>query len=92
MLPHLLKRHSALRSTLIVGLVWGGLWHGYADYFGVSGQGTHFWLLILLLGPGKAWMPGRAEQFNRFDVPKRMFFMRSRMLGLPLVNSTFARR
>jgi uncharacterized protein len=57
LLPHLLKCRSALRSTLIVGLVWGGLWHGYADYFGVSGEGTRFWLLILLLGPGllTAW-------------------------------------
>lgn len=50
LLPHLLKRYSPLISTLILGLViWGGLWHGYADYFGIGGPAA--WLLILLLGP-----------------------------------------
>ena len=40
-----------------MGLIWGGLWHGYADYFGVSGDGLAFWLVMLLLGPGvlTAW-------------------------------------
>lgn len=38
----------------------------------------------MMRSPGKTWMPGSAEQFNRFDVPKRMFFMRSRMFGLPV--------
>jgi membrane protease YdiL (CAAX protease family) len=46
LLPHLLKRYSPLVSTLILGfVVWGGLWHGYADYFGLTS-----WTLILLLG------------------------------------------
>jgi membrane protease YdiL (CAAX protease family) len=52
LLPHLLRCHSPLRSALFVGLVWGGLWHGYADYFGIAGQGPAFWALLLLLGPG----------------------------------------
>jgi membrane protease YdiL (CAAX protease family) len=52
LLPHLLKRHSSLVSTLLVGLVWGGLWHGYADYFGLGDKGLAFWPLMLLLGPG----------------------------------------
>lgn len=52
LLPHLLRRHSPLRAALVVGLVWGGLWHGYADYFGIAGQGPTFWALLLLLGPG----------------------------------------
>ncbi len=51
LLPRLRQRHTALRASLYVGLVWGGLWHGYADYFGVPWEGWVFWLLILLLGP-----------------------------------------
>jgi hypothetical protein len=34
--------------------------------------------------PGAAGMRGVAEQIDRFDVPKRLFFMRSRMFGLPV--------
>jgi hypothetical protein len=34
--------------------------------------------------PGAADMRGVAEQIDRFDVPKRLFFMRSRMFGLPV--------
>jgi hypothetical protein len=45
-------RLSPLASALLVGLVWGLLWHGYADYFGVGGKGGGATLLlILLLGP-----------------------------------------
>ena len=57
LLPHLLKRYSPLLATLYVGAIWGALWHGYADYFGVPGDGVSFWLLIALLGPGllTAW-------------------------------------
>jgi membrane protease YdiL (CAAX protease family) len=58
LLPHLLKRYSPLVSTLLLGIfVWGGLWHGYADYFGLGDKGLAFWLLVLLLGPGvlTAW-------------------------------------
>lgn len=51
LLPHLLKRYSPLISTLLLGIViWGGLWHGYADYFGLGDKGLAFWLLMLLLG------------------------------------------
>lgn len=57
LLPHLLKRHSPFVCSLLVGLIWGGLWHGYADYFGLGGEGVAFWPLMLLLGPGllTAW-------------------------------------
>jgi membrane protease YdiL (CAAX protease family) len=58
LLPHLLKRYSPLVSTLLLGVViWGGLWHGYADYFGLGDKGLAFWPLMLLLGPGllTAW-------------------------------------
>lgn len=51
LLPHLLKRYSPLKATLLTGLVWGGLWHGYADYFGLGDKGLTFWPLMLMLGP-----------------------------------------
>lgn len=51
LLPHLLKRYSPLTATLLLGLIWGGLWHGYADYFALGGRGLVSWILILLLGP-----------------------------------------
>ena len=51
LLPHLLKRHSPLASAVLVGLVWGGLWHGYADYFGLGDKGLAFWPLMLMVGP-----------------------------------------
>lgn len=51
LLPHLLKRYSPLTATLLLGLIWGGLWHGYADYFGLGGRGFASVVLITLLGP-----------------------------------------
>lgn len=51
LLHQLLKRYSPLVATLIVGLVWGGLWHGYADYIGLGDRGSSTWLLVFLLGP-----------------------------------------
>lgn len=51
LLPHLLKKYSPITATLLTGLVWGGLWHGYADYIGLGGQGLHSLWIILLLGP-----------------------------------------
>jgi uncharacterized protein len=51
LLPHLLKRYSPLAATLLLGLIWGGLWHGYADYFALGGRGMASWILIILLGP-----------------------------------------
>jgi len=33
---------------------------------------------------GRPGMPGPAEQFDRFDTPRRLFFMRARMFGLPV--------
>jgi membrane protease YdiL (CAAX protease family) len=57
LLPHLLKRHRPFAATLLTGLIWGGLWHGYADYFGLGDKGPAFWPLMLLLGPAllTAW-------------------------------------
>lgn len=34
--------------------------------------------------PGQPGMLGPAEQFNRFDTPRRLFYMRTRMFGLPV--------
>lgn len=52
LLPHLLKRYSPFVATLLLGIViWGGLWHGYGDYFGLGDKGLYFWPLMLLLGP-----------------------------------------
>ncbi len=51
LLPHLLKRYSPLVSAVLVGLIWGGLWHGYADYFGLGDKGLAFWPLMLMVGP-----------------------------------------
>ncbi|MFO0668102.1 MAG: CPBP family glutamic-type intramembrane protease [Polyangiaceae bacterium] len=51
LLPRLLERHSPAVATLLLGLVWGGLWHGYADYFGLGGRGWISVALIFLLGP-----------------------------------------
>ncbi|MCA9875739.1 MAG: CPBP family intramembrane metalloprotease [Anaerolineales bacterium] len=51
LLPHLLKRYAPFAASLLVGLIWGGLWHGYADYFGLGGKGLAFWPLMLLVGP-----------------------------------------
>ena len=51
LLPHLLRRYSPLAATLLLGLFWGGVWHGYADYFGLGGRGLTSWILIILLGP-----------------------------------------
>lgn len=51
LLPHLLKRYSPLTATLLLGLIWGGLWHGYADYFALGGRGIVSLVLIILLGP-----------------------------------------
>jgi membrane protease YdiL (CAAX protease family) len=51
LLPHLLKRYPPFVATLLLGLIWGGLWHGYADLFGVGGRGLSSLVLIVLLGP-----------------------------------------
>ncbi len=51
LLPRLLKRYSSFAATLLLGLVWGGLWHGYADYFALGGRGLDSLILISLLGP-----------------------------------------
>lgn len=34
--------------------------------------------------PGQSGMKGSAEQYDRFDPPKRLFFMPTRMYGLPV--------
>jgi len=51
LLPHLLKRYSPLAATVVLGLIWGGVWHGYADYFGLGNKDWATWPLIALLGP-----------------------------------------
>ena len=39
---------------------------------------------VMFRKPGAAGMPGPAEQFERFDPPRRLFFMKTRMFGLPV--------
>ena len=51
LLPRLLNRFSPFVATLLLGLIWGGLWHGYADFFGLGGRGIVSLILIVLLGP-----------------------------------------
>jgi uncharacterized protein len=51
LLPHLLKSRSSFAATLLLGLIWGGVWHGYADYFGLGGRGLTSLVLIILVGP-----------------------------------------
>lgn len=51
LLPHLRARLAPIPATLVLGLVWGGVWHGYADYFALGGRGLETVALILLLGP-----------------------------------------
>jgi uncharacterized protein len=53
LLPELLKSFSPFAATVILGLIWGGLWHGYADYIGIgsSNKGVAIWPIVFLLGP-----------------------------------------
>jgi membrane protease YdiL (CAAX protease family) len=51
LLPHLLKHYNPTIATLLLGLIWGGIWHGYADYFGLGGRGWVSLALIVLLAP-----------------------------------------
>lgn len=51
MLPHLQKHLSPLASSVLVGLIWGGVWHGFADYLGIPQEGMTKLVLILLYGP-----------------------------------------
>lgn len=51
LLPKLEARYSPLKATLLVGLIWGGIWHLYADYIGLGNLGGIGILLILLSGP-----------------------------------------
>lgn len=47
LLPQLQRRYRPLVSALLVGLVWGGIWHLYADYFGLGDRG--WWAIPLIL-------------------------------------------
>jgi uncharacterized protein len=47
LLPQLQQRYSPLVSALLVGLIWGGIWHLYADYFALGDRG--WWAVALLL-------------------------------------------
>ncbi|HEY3448217.1 MAG TPA: CPBP family intramembrane glutamic endopeptidase [Myxococcales bacterium] len=51
LLPRLRERYRPFASALLVGLVWGGLWHGYADWIGLGDLGWRCVPLIVLLGP-----------------------------------------
>jgi membrane protease YdiL (CAAX protease family) len=47
LLPQLQQRYSPLVSALLVGLVWGGIWHLYGDYLALGNRG--WWAIALLL-------------------------------------------
>lgn len=51
LLPKLQQRYLALNATLLIGLVWGGIWHLYADYIALGNLGWFAIPIILLLGP-----------------------------------------
>jgi membrane protease YdiL (CAAX protease family) len=51
LLPKLEARTTPLKATLLVGLVWGGIWHLYADYIALGNLGGIGILLIVLSGP-----------------------------------------
>lgn len=51
LLPRLLDRHSPAVATLLLGAIWGGAWHGYADVFALGGRGLASVALIAMLGP-----------------------------------------
>jgi len=51
LLPHLQQRYSPLVSALLVGLIWGGIWHLYGDYFALSNRGWWAVPLILVQAP-----------------------------------------
>jgi membrane protease YdiL (CAAX protease family) len=49
--PRLRERYAPVPAALLVGLVWGGLWHGYADWIGLGDLGWRAVPLIVLYGP-----------------------------------------
>jgi membrane protease YdiL (CAAX protease family) len=51
LLPHLQQRYSPLVSALLVGLIWGGIWHLYGDYFALGNRGWWAVPLILVQAP-----------------------------------------
>ena len=48
LLPRLQQRYSPLVSALLVGLIWGGVWHLYGDYIGAFGN-RGWWGVALAL-------------------------------------------
>ena len=53
MLPQLQRRYSPLVASVLIGLFWGGIWHGYIDYIGIGNLGWRSLPLIILLGPAQ---------------------------------------
>lgn len=49
-LPRMLERFGALKTSLLLGLIWG-LWHMPSDYIAYSSYGWLFIPMFLLLGP-----------------------------------------
>ncbi len=48
--PRLTRQFGLMGAAIVVGLVWG-LWHLPADYIGLKGYGSLFWLAFFVNGP-----------------------------------------
>ena len=49
LLPRLQQRYSSLVSALLVGLIWGGIWHLYGDYIGAFGNRGWWGVTLVVL-------------------------------------------
>lgn len=60
----------------------------YLRYAGVLNKPKIRGMRVVIEGglreKGKEWMPFRSEQYNFFDVPTRLFFLKATMKGLPV--------
>lgn len=75
---------ALLTETDIQGLP--ALVQGYLRYSGVLNKPKVHSMRVVFEGQmrdkGKDWFPFRSEQFNFFDEPTRLFFMKGKMFGL----------
>lgn len=48
--PRLVKPYGLVGAAVVVGIIWG-VWHLPADFVGLKGYGSLFWLVFLVNGP-----------------------------------------